>query len=148
MKHDETQTYAHDIPRQRSPRKIQPMNAQTFTLSQTTAWLPGNLSWFAAFGALLLCVGAVQAGEPESASVELALECQNRKPYGSGYEARGLGEPRKGTDVLTLDLPDPAVGNSNASTGRAGAGGFGAGSRGNSGGGSGGGSGGSGGRGR
>jgi uncharacterized membrane protein YgcG len=155
MKHDETQAYAQDIARQRTARKIHPMNTQTFTLKTPTARLPQGRLWSTALGTLLLCAGAVQAAEPQQMADQRpldlsvphdaktlqtwrkkqALERHNSKPYGSGYEARGLGERKNNDADVTLLPSTPAVGNSH--TRGAGAGGS-----------SGGGSGGSGGRGR
>jgi hypothetical protein len=155
MKRDETQAYAQDIARQRTTRKIHRMNTQTFTLKTPTARLPQGRLWSTALGALLLCVGAVQAAEPQQMAAERpldlsvphdakalqawrkkqALERHNSKPYGSGYEARGLGE-RKNSDA-DVTLPPSSAALDNGHTRGVGSGGS-----------SGGGSGGSGGRGR
>lgn len=107
------------------------MNTPTFTLNPTTTGLPRRPIWFTAFAALLLCASAVQAGEPEQ-----ALGRRIHQPYGSGYEARGLGEPGKGTEYLILDPSGQTAVNGSTGAGRSGAG-----SGGSSGGGSGGGSG-------
>lgn len=153
MKRDETQAYAPDIRGQRMARKIRPMNTQTFTLNRPTACLPQSRLWFTAFGALLLCAGAVQAAEPQTTATERPLDLAVphdatvlqawRKPYGSGYEARGLGERNKSAADATLVPSNPPAGN-----GHAGGAGGGSGSGGSGAGGSSGGSGGSGGRGR
>ena len=138
------------------------MNTQTFTLTQPTAWLPQSRIWSTAFGALLLCASAAQAAEPQPRVSEQALELsqpqaasvtpmwrkaparerQSYQPYGSGYEARGLGEASK-SDAEVISGPSSQT----AGGGRSGGGSGGSG-RAASGGGSGGGSGGAGGRGR
>lgn len=148
MKRDETQAYALDIPMQRSARKIQPMNTPTITLNLLIA--------------LLLCTGAAQAAEPQATAVERpldlsvphdakalqawrkkqALERHNHKPYGSGYESRGLGEGNSSAADQTLVPSNPAAGNGHSGGGRSGGGS--AGSGGGSGSGAGGGSGGGG----
>ncbi|MDD2846219.1 MAG: hypothetical protein PHT57_14835 [Rhodoferax sp.] len=147
MKRDETQAYALDIPMQRSTRKIQPMNTPTITLNLLIA--------------LLLCTGAAQAAEPQATAVErpldlsvphdakalqawrkkLALERNKHKPYGSGYESRGLGEDNSSAAEQTLVPSNPAAGNGHSGGGRSGggSGGSGGGSGGGAGGGSGGG---------
>lgn len=120
MKPDETQAYAQDIARQCTARKIQPMNTPAITL---------NL-----LGALLLYAGAVQAAEPQQPASERpldlslphdanalqawrnkhVLERQNIKRYGSGYEARGLGEGPNSAADTTRRLPTPVHGNGSA----------------------------------
>jgi hypothetical protein len=142
MKHDETQAYALDIPRQCSARKIQPMNTQTFTLNKPNG-LQQRRFWPVALGALLLCAGAVQAAEPQQMATsrpldlslprdasalpawrsKQAIEHQSSKPYGSGYESRGLGESGKSGADETLLPPSRATGNGSARGGGAGAGG-------------------------
>lgn len=161
MKPDETQRYVKDIPRQCTASNIRPMNTQTFTLTQPTAWLPQSRIWSTAFGALLLCASAVQAAEPQPRVSEQALELsqpqaasvtpmwrkaparerQSYQPYGSGYEARGLGEAGKSdAEVISGPSTSPTAGSGRSGGGSGGSGG-------SSGGGSGG-AGGSGGRGR
>ncbi|MDI1246884.1 MAG: hypothetical protein PSV24_15950 [Rhodoferax sp.] len=123
MKPDETQRYVKDIPRQRTARNIHPMNTQTFTLNQPTAWLLQSRIWSTVFGVLLLCAGTAQAAEPQQSAAKRpldlsvpqdanaleawrkkqSLERQNSKPYGSGYEARGLeGRNDNSADVTLL----------------------------------------------
>ena len=129
MKHDETQAYAQDIPMQRGARKIQPMNTPTITLNLLSA--------------LLLCAGAVQAAEPVPIGTgrpldlsvphdakalqewhkKQAFERQNSKPYGSGYESRGLGERTNSAADTTLIPSTPAHGNGNTRGSGAGSGG-------------------------
>lgn len=133
MKHDETHAYAPDIPWQRSARKIQPMKTSILTLNVLTA--------------LLLSAGAVQAAEPQAAAPQRpldltmphdakalqawhkkqALERHKHKPYGSGYESRGLGERNNGAANALPTPSNPMDGNGQAggggSGGRAGAGG-------------------------
>ncbi len=135
MKRDETQAYALDIRRQRTARKIQPMNTPSLPLKLLTA--------------LLLCAGAAQAAEPQAAPSRRPLDLSVprdakalpvwRKPYGSGYESRGLSQHTDTAVDATPAPSDPAAGNSQG--GGAGGGGSGAG-------GGAGGAGGSGGRGR
>ncbi|HPW08978.1 MAG TPA: hypothetical protein PLD78_15140 [Burkholderiaceae bacterium] len=95
MKPDETQRNAHDIARQPALRKIQLMDIKsTNQLSNgvlpTSAWLSRTL-----FAALLLGAGAVHAAGPQKVPTEQRVA----KPYGSGFEARGLGAPQ----VLPVD---------------------------------------------
>ncbi|MCF8160104.1 MAG: hypothetical protein K9J76_05345 [Polaromonas sp.] len=109
MKHDETQAYAQDIRTQHGAGKMYTMNTPTITLNLLSA--------------LLLCVGAAQAAEPQRLTTERpldasvphdakalqewrkkqALERNNIKPYGSGYEARGL-EGRNNNDAEAILL--------------------------------------------
>lgn len=95
MKPHETRRNAHDIARQPALRKIQLMDIKsTNQLSNgvlpTSAWLSRTL-----FAALLLGAGAVHAAGPQKVPTEQRVV----KPYGSGYEARGLGTPQ----VLPVD---------------------------------------------
>jgi len=87
MKRDETRRNAHDIARQRSLRKIQLMDIQS-TNQLSNGMLPASV-WLSRtlFAALLLGVGAVHAAGPQ----KMPSEQRVVKPYGSGYEARGLG---------------------------------------------------------
>ena len=167
MKHDETQAYARDIPRQRTTRKIHPMNTPSITFNKSSG-LSNSRFWSTAFGALLLCASAVQAGEPQQPAAEHpldlsvprdanaleawrkkhALERLNSKPYGSGYEARGLGETQGIDTDMTHLPPSQTTGNDSAVSGRSGAGTSGGGSGGGGGGSSGGGGSGGSGRGR
>lgn len=113
MKHDETQAYAPDIPGQCSALKIQPMNTPTLTLKLLSA--------------LLLCAGAAQAAEPQAAPSRRPLDLSVprdvkalpvwRKPYGSGYESRGLGQHTGNAAHATPAPSDPAVGNSHGGGG-------------------------------
>ena len=154
MKHDETQAYARDIPRQRTRRKIHPMNTPSITFNKSSG-LPHGRFWSTAFGALLLCAGAVQAAEPPQPAIERpldlsvphdanalqawrkkqALERLNSKPYGSGYEARGLdGRNNSGADATLFpstrapDMNSTAGGRSGGGTSGGGNGGGGGGS--------------------
>lgn len=133
MKHNETQAYTPDIHGQRSARKIQAMNTPTLTLNLLTA--------------LLLSSAAVQAAEPLNAAPgrpldltvphdakalqawrhQHALERHKHKPYGSGYESRGLAERNSSTAHVMPMHASTATGNSQAGAGRAGGSGAGAG---------------------
>ena len=131
MKHDETQAYAQDIRTQRGAGKIHAMNTPTITLNLLSA--------------LLLCAGASQAAEPQRMTTERPLDAsvphdatalqawrkkqaherQHIKPYGSGYESRGLGE-RTDSAAATTPLPATAAqgdGNARGSGSGAGSGG-------------------------
>ncbi|MDD2918546.1 hypothetical protein [Rhodoferax sp.] len=122
------------------------MNMRTFTFKKP-AGLPCSRGWLTAFGALLLCVNAVQAAESAPAAAERplelsapqdvdamqawrhrqALERRNRKPYGSGYEARGLAERYNSAADVTLVPSNPTVGDNRNGGGRAGGDGAGSG---------------------
>lgn len=129
MKPDETQRNAHDITRQPALRKIQPMDIkQTNQLSNgvlpASAWLSRTL-----FAALLLGVGVVHAAGPQ----KVPTEQRAVKPYGSGYETRGLGAPQVvpvETDVpsvngTAIQRPDPAGSSRSSGAGSGGSGGSG-----------------------
>jgi len=142
MKPDETQAYARDICKQRPARKIQTMNTPTFTLNRPSSLAPGRFL-SAVLGALLLCATAAQAAEPQQPAtkppLDLSLpqdasptpewrntqtwERQNHKPYGSGYEARGLGEAKQPKAEVITGGSGSATGGGRASGGSGGSGG-------------------------
>ena len=143
MKPDETQRYVKDIPRQCTASNIHPMNTQTFTLTKPTGWLPQSRIWSTAFGALLLCASAAQAAEPKPRVTEKPLdlsqpqaasvtpmwrkapvpERQDTKPYGTGYEARGLGEASKSDAEVSSGPSSQAAGGGRLGGGSGGSGG-------------------------
>jgi hypothetical protein len=141
MKHDETQAYAQEISVQCTARKMCPMNTPSITFNRSSG-LPRGRFWATAVAALLLCAGAVQAAEPQPPAAKSPLERLNSKPYGSGYEARGLDG--RGNDAMLL--PPSRTADKDSAAGSQSFGGTSAGSAGGNGGSSsGGGSGGSGG---
>ncbi|MBK7549224.1 MAG: hypothetical protein IPI20_16030 [Rhodoferax sp.] len=95
MKPDETRRNAHDIARQPALRKIQLMDIKS--TNQLSAGASATCVWplRTLFAALLLGAGAVHAAGPQKVPTEQRVV----KPYGSGYEARGLGAPQ----VLPVD---------------------------------------------
>ena len=101
MKPDETQRNAHDIARQPALRKIQLMDIKS--INQLSAGVLPASVWplRALFAALLLGAGAVHAAGPQKVPTEQRVV----KPYGSGYEARGLGAPQ----VLPVETDGTSV---------------------------------------
>ena len=79
MKHGETREWGDDIPRQPALRKIHPMNTSAIKHLAATA--------------LLLGIGVVHAATAAPPATEISQGDTPRvhRPYGSGYEARGLG---------------------------------------------------------
>ncbi len=126
MKPDETQRNAHDIARQLSLRKIQLMDIKSNNQLSAGVSATSVLPLHTLFAALLLGAGAVHAAGPQQVPTEQRVV----KPYGSGYEARGLGAPQvlpvetNGTSVIgtTMQRTGQAGGSGHSGGGAGGSG--------------------------
>ncbi len=129
-KHDETGRHPRDIAMQCAPRNMQAMHTEASNSTARNA-MPMPVRYAqAVLAALLIAAGAAHAGDAPTTTVERPLDLSlardaharpdapkapgdgriDTKPYGSGYEARGLSASKDNAATAARQASGVSIG--------------------------------------